>query len=265
MTPDAISEAVEIFARARLEQTAIGVLPAHLCPPDLETAYLLQNALGERLDNTKLGPRIAHKIGCTTPVMQQYLKISHPCAGRIHANTVWHETATPPYDSYIGLGVECEIAVRIDRPLPAAEAPFDANSVRGAVGACMAAIEIVDARYDDFRAQATPTLVVDDFFNAGCVLGKPVEDWQALDLSTLHGTMRINGQEVSSGIGADILGHPLNALAWLATHLTEHGSQLNAGEVVLLGSVVETKWPEPGDTVEIEIENLGNATASFPA
>jgi len=57
MTPDAISEAVEIFARARLEQTAIGVLPAHLCPPDLETAYLLQNALGERLDNTKLGPR----------------------------------------------------------------------------------------------------------------------------------------------------------------------------------------------------------------
>jgi 2-oxo-3-hexenedioate decarboxylase/2-keto-4-pentenoate hydratase len=265
MTPEETARAVEIFTRARLDQAVIGRVPPEACPPDLDEAYVLQQALGARLDATELGPRIAHKIGCTTEVMQKYLRIPHPCAGRVHAETVWHENATHPHASFCKPGVECEIAVRLSKPLPATQAPFDAQTVRAAVGACMAAIEIVDDRYEDFRAQTTPTLVADDFFNAGCVLGRGVENWQALDLSTLKGVMRINGREVGTGTGADVMGHPFNALAWLATNMTERGSQLNAGDVILLGSVVETNWVAPDDVVEIEIEGLGKAAASFPS
>jgi 2-keto-4-pentenoate hydratase len=75
--------------------------------------------------------------------------------------------------------------------------------------------------------------------------------------------MAINGVEVGTGRGADILGHPLAALAWLANALAGRGRYLNAGEFVLLGSVVETRWVEPGDLVEIEIEGLGTALAEF--
>ena len=265
MSPEETSQAVGIFTRARLEQAVIGALPAQICPPDLDAAYALQEALGARLDATALGPRVAHKIGCTTQVMQQYLRIPHPCAGRVHRETVWHENAALPHGTFCKPGVECEIAVRLARPLPAAQAPFDAEAVRTAVGACMAAIEVVDDRYEDFRAQTTPTLVADDFFNAGCVLGRAVEDWQDLDLASLKGAMRINGREVGTGTGADVLGHPLNALAWLATNMTERGGQLNAGDVILLGSVVQTNWVAPGDNVEVEIEGLGQAAVSFPA
>jgi 2-keto-4-pentenoate hydratase len=79
----------------------------------------------------------------------------------------------------------------------------------------------------------------------------------------LFGRMRINSAEVGSGRGADILGHPLDALAWLANALLARGRRLEAGEIVLLGSVVQTVWVEPGNRVEIEIEGLGGASARF--
>jgi 2-oxo-3-hexenedioate decarboxylase/2-keto-4-pentenoate hydratase len=127
----------------------------------------------------------------------------------------------------------------------------------------MAAIEVVDDRYADYRALDTPTLVADDFFNAACVLGTPVENWRALDLAALRGRLAINGAEVGTGRGGDILGHPLEALAWLANALASRGQYLKAGEFVLLGSVVETRWVEQGDLVEASIEGLGPAIAQF--
>jgi 2-keto-4-pentenoate hydratase len=127
----------------------------------------------------------------------------------------------------------------------------------------MAAIEVVDDRYQDYRSLDTPTLIADDFFNAGCVLAAPVETWRALDLAALRGRMTINGVEVGRGKGGDILGHPLEALAWLANALAAQGRQLEAGMFVLLGSVVETRWVEAGDLVEIAIEGLGRASCEF--
>jgi 2-keto-4-pentenoate hydratase len=121
----------------------------------------------------------------------------------------------------------------------------------------MAGIEIVDDRYRDFRSLGVPTLIADNFFNAGCVLGEPVSDWQRLDLGRLEGRMLINGGEVGHGDGGMILGHPLEALAWLANSRAARGLGLQKRAFVFLGSLVETKWPDPGDSVRIEIDALG--------
>jgi 2-keto-4-pentenoate hydratase len=75
--------------------------------------------------------------------------------------------------------------------------------------------------------------------------------------------MTINGVKVGRGLGGDVLGHPLNALAWLANLRAAQGRPLCAGAFVLLGSVVETKWLARGDHVEIAIEGLGTASAGF--
>ena len=140
--------------------------------------------------------------------------------------------------------------MRLGRPLPAAEAPFDRADVAAAVESCMAAIEIVDDRYDDFRALDAASLVADDFFSAGAVLGAPVSvpisGWSGLDLAALRGTMTINDAEVGSGTGADVMGHPFEALAWLANHAAATGRPLAEGDVVLTGSIVETNWVETG-------------------
>ncbi|MGH6900723.1 MAG: 2-keto-4-pentenoate hydratase [Geminicoccaceae bacterium] len=263
MTPSAIERAAELLAQARRARQSFERLPEDCRPPDLAAAYAVQDAQHARLTAAGCGAIAGHKIGCTTPVMQRFLAIDHPCAGGVFAPTVHHERGTFRHGDFRHVGVECEIAVRLAHDLPAAGAPYDRAHVATAIGACMTAIEVVDDRYEDYRSLDTPTLVADDFFNAACVLGAPVETWRELDLAAIRGRMTINGAEVGAGNGGDILGHPLEALAWLANTRAAHGRQLQAGEFVLLGSVVETRWLEAGDLIEVAIDGLGGASARF--
>jgi 2-oxo-3-hexenedioate decarboxylase/2-keto-4-pentenoate hydratase len=246
--------AADEIARARLSGERLKPLHPFLRPADEAAAYRVQAALHERLEPT-LGRRVGYKIGCTTPVMQQYLGIPSPCSAGVFEGGVHRSGAALRFDDFRRVGVECEIAVRLWRDLPAGSAPFTAKSVRDAVAAYMAAIEIVDDRYEDWRSTDTPTLIADDFFAAGCVLGAPVAD--PGDPAALVGTTTINGTEVGRGMGGDVMGHPLNALAWIASSLAARGTPLLAGEIVLLGSLVETKWLERGDHVAIAIDGLG--------
>lgn len=262
MTPGAIERAVALCAAARRRRRRLAALPDSCRPASPEDAYVLQAALNERLAR-HLGPVCGRKIGCTTPVMQRYLGIAHPCAGALYGSRTHREAATVPYDDHWRPGVECEIAVRLKRALPAAAAPFDRAAVAAAVESCMAAIEIVDDRYEDYRALDTPTLIADDFFGAGAVIGAPSGAWRGLDLAALGGVMTIDGVEVGAGTSADVMGHPFEALTWLANHAAANGAPLRAGDVVLTGSIVETRWVEPGSVVRVAIEGLGAAAVAF--
>lgn len=249
-----IGTAADEIARARIAHTPLAPLHPFLRPLDEAAAYAVQAALHERLEPT-FGRRVGYKIACTTPVMQQYLGIHSPCSAGVFAGGVHRSGIVLRSEDYRRIGVECEIAVRLGRDLPGDRKPFTAERVRAAVEAFMPAIEIVDDRYEDWRTTDTPTLIADDFFAAGCVLGDPVTD--PGDPAGLVGTTTINGVEVGRGEGRDVMGHPLNALAWLATSLAERGQPLRAGEIVLLGSLVETKWLVRGDRVAIDITGLG--------
>jgi 2-oxo-3-hexenedioate decarboxylase/2-keto-4-pentenoate hydratase len=177
--------------------------------------------------------------------------------------TVFHERANIPQARFLRLGVECEIAVRLRSSLSPEGAPFDRAKVAAAVGSCMAAIEIVEDRYVDYPSLDTPTLIADDFFNAGCVLGKEVTNFDPYDLTGVTATMAINGHEVGSGVGTDVLGHPLDALVWLANDTTARGLSLAEEEFVVLGSLVQTNWVEAGDEVVIANDPLGEVRATF--
>jgi 2-keto-4-pentenoate hydratase len=108
-----------------------------------------------------------------------------------------------------------------------------------------------------------PTLIADDFFAAGCVLGEIVPRSSVPDLKAVKGRAIVNGEEVSHGTGADVLGHPHNALAWLANHLAAEGKGLHAGQLVLTGSLVKTLWLKAGDKVRMELDGLGVVEAEF--
>jgi 2-keto-4-pentenoate hydratase len=251
------AEAVDLLAAGRLAGAVLGELPERCRPRDETAAYRIQDLLHARLEAAGHGRIAGHKIGCTTPVMQAFLGIPNPCAGGVFARMRHDRAARFRHAHFRHVGVECEIAVILGADL--ARGAQDRGTVAEAVAAVMAAIEVVDDRYDDYHAISTPTLIADDFFNAGCVLGPPVADWRGFDLAALEGRMTINGAEVGRGRGGDILGHPFEALAWLANTR----GPLRAGAFVLLGSVVETKWVAPGDEVAVEIESLGGATARF--
>lgn len=242
----------------RLSLTPIADLPANLAPASVADGYRMQQVLNRQLVDAGMGPLVGHKIGCTTSVMQAFLGIGQPCAGRIFGATVMHRHGRVPRHGFVRIGMECEIAVQLQRDLPARADPYTRDEMVPAVGAVMAAIELVDERYRDYRTLGVATLIADDFFNAGCVLGEPVHDWQQLDLARVTGRAQINGVEVGTGQGALVMGHPLNALVWLANAQHTYGLPgLRAGEFVMLGSVVETKWLSAGDRVRIAIDKLG--------
>lgn len=227
-------------------------------PSTEEEAYRLQAANNQLLSQAGLGPIIGHKIGCTTPVMQKFLNIGSPCAGDMFSKSCFHEKAAINRSEYLRPGVECEIAVFLDKDIPANDHPPTLASVTNAVGAVMAAIEIVDDRYADYRTLGVETLIADNFFNAGCVLGNPVTNWQEFDLSTIMGRMDINGVPVGQGSGALVMGHPFEALLWLARSRHARGLGLEKRYVILLGSLVETRWVNAGDTVTIQVDQLGD-------
>lgn len=251
-------QAATQLLKQRLSLSPITPLESGLSPATMTNGYAIQAALHPLLIEAGMGDMVGHKIGCTTPVMQAFVNINHPCAGRIFSRTVIRDHGTVPRHGFVKLGMECEIVVRLGRDLPPQATPYTREMVATAVDEVMPGIELVDERYQDFHALGVPTLVADDFFNAGCVLGQARRDWRGLDLAALQGRTWINGVEVASGHGSAVLGHPLNALAWLANAQHEHGLPgLKAGEFVMLGSLVQTQWLNAGDKVRIVIEELG--------
>ncbi|MGI9148037.1 MAG: 2-keto-4-pentenoate hydratase [Chloroflexota bacterium] len=263
-----MSSGVELAAArlcaTRQQGVALDRLPPGLEPRDEDGAYAIQDALHQCLAASDgWGAVVGYKIGCTTLVMQRYLQIPNPCAGAIYASTVQHVHGSFAHANFVRVGVECEIAVVLAEDLGADRTTVDRPTAARAVGGCMAAIEIVDDRYVNYTALGAPTLIADDFFGAGCVLGAPVGDFDPGQLAGAVASMRIDGRHVGSGLGTDILGEPLDALVWLANNLAQRGRHLRRGEFVLLGSLVQTQWVVAGQSVVIENDRLGTAQADF--
>jgi 2-keto-4-pentenoate hydratase len=257
-----ILAAAEIIASARRNRTPLQPLAGDAAPQSEAEGYLVQDALHGLL-SADFGTRVGYKIGCTSAVMQQYLDIPHPCSGGVFAKGVHQSGVSLRAKDFVRVGVECEIAVRLARDLLPTEEPFTAEWVAEAIDAYHPAIEIVDDRYVKWETLGAPTLIADDFFAAGCVLGKPVPRSAAPDLLKVIGRAVINGAEAGQGTGADVLGHPHHALAWLANHLAASGNGLRAGEIVLTGSLVKTVWLKSGDKVMMELKGLGKVEVAF--
>jgi 2-keto-4-pentenoate hydratase len=254
--------ATTTIASARRHRTPLQRLAAEAAPQDESEGYRIQGAVHDLLA-PDFGGLVGYKIGCTSAVMQQYLGIPHPCRGGVFSRGVHPSGVSLRANDFVRVGVECEIAVRLGRGLDSSQAPFTAEKVAAAIDAYLPAIEIVDDRYADWQTIGAPTLVADDFFAAGCVLGKPVARSAAPELLDLVGRAVINGVEAGRGTGADVLGHPHHALAWLADHLAAGGTALRAGQIVLTGSLVKTVWLEAGDRVTMDLSGLGAVQVEF--
>lgn len=253
----------EIAARelvnSRIQKIPIEALSSKYSLVTEVDGYEVQSLVNHLLSDT-LGPVLGHKIGCTTPVMQSFLGISQPCAGEIFESTVYHRAARVSRSDFVKLGVECEIVARVGRDITPQTAQNDNFFVEDYVSGIMVGMEIVDDRYRDYASLGIPTLIADNFFDWGCVLGDSVSHWQTIHLDRITGRTRVNGRIAGEGSGALIMGSPLNALRWFVEMRARRGLGIKAGEFVMLGSVVETKWLSSGDEVEVEVDSLGCVT-----
>ena len=218
-------------------------LPPHIAPRDVAEGVAVQFARATRAGAV---PPAGFKIGATTQRMQEYLRLSGPAAGYMVTAGLHRSGVRMPFAALRGPGAECEIGVRLARDLPAGAC--DAATAGAAVGEVFAAIEIVENRYGtppagDLARIGTATLIADQVYHACAILGTPLTDWAALDLQAIPGRIAVDGMERASGHGSDLLGHPMNALAWLVGSPTIAAfGGLHAGQVVMLGSVTPPIW-----------------------
>ena len=236
-------------------------LPADLRPRDIDEAHAIQDRLQRLNEAHGFGPLAGWKVALTTPVMQQLAGIDHPCAGGIHGAFVYRSPTSLRTDDYVRIGIEGEIAVRLAADL--AGGGHSRESVAAAVGTLAPSIEIVDDRACDYDALDGLALVADNSFNFGVVLGPETPYRPDLDPRALTGRLGINGEVVGEGTGDAVMGHPFEALAWLANALDLRGRNLRAGDIVMTGSIVATKWPGAGDEIVFDLDALGEARLSL--
>ena len=251
-------QAAQFLFEAHAARMPYRPIPEQFAPRTITEAYDMQDAYHELIAGGR-GPIAGYKVALTTPVMQRMVGFNEPCAGAVFANGVHQSPASIRGAEYVRLGAECEVAVLLNRDLPAASAPYDRASAAEAVGALMPAFELVDDRGADYSDLFFLGVVADNTWNAGVVLGPQVTTWRDIDLATARGAMLINGQQAGEGKGGDVMGHPLEALAWLANTLAARGKNLSQGMVVMTGSIVSTKFLNTGDTATLSIDGLGEA------
>lgn len=234
-------------------------LPPELAPRTGEQAYAIQDAF-VALRAQKLGAIVGYKVALTSAEMRRFVGVDDPQAGAMLQGTIHRTPASVRARDYGRLLVEFEIAVEMADDLPAADAPFFRERVAKAVGAVMPALELADDRNADYaELRKHPfELIADNAWNEGAVLGYPIKAWQALDLGAARGVATINGQVVGEGRGVDAMGHPFNAVAWIADHLAAHGRGLLRGDVVITGSLIKTQFASAGDLIRFSVEGLGD-------
>ena len=231
---------------------------------DGDVGYDIQAVLANWLTERGQGNLAGYKVGATAKGMQEALNVSGPVYGHILSGNVLQSGGFFACNLDSRPGIECEIAFRIGDDLPPLAAPYTRDHVAGVIDAAIPAIEIVENRYGDFRHCSLALLTADDFFHKACVLGDPVPDWREIDLPQTVGRTSINGEWVETGRGSDVLGHPLEAVVWLANKLAERGTGLKAGQIVMTGSMTPVHWIDGvASQTSIEITELDKSSVTL--
>lgn len=229
-----------------------------LGPPDapaaIPDAYDIQDKYVSLL-RREHGDAVGYKVGLTSAAMQAFCGIDHPIAGVVLARRVYRSGASVRRSDFGRLGLEFEIAVRIKSDVPVASGPYTAEMIRPHIDGVGAAIELVDDRSADYANLDVRSLVADNSWNAGIVLSEFATRWP--DLESVLGRATKDRVAIGEGHGRDILGHPFNSVAWLATQLASRAVGLKAGQVVMTGSVMKTIFPEEDAAYRFDLEPIG--------
>jgi 2-keto-4-pentenoate hydratase len=237
-------------ARARYQN-----LPEAIAPRNFDDAYAAQEALCA-LWLPRLGPIVGRKIAVTTKVMQQLMGIDHPCGGNIFSSRVHTSPATIKKADFVNVRIECELAVRLGHDLPKQAQPYTRESARAAVGEIMAAFELIEDRHADYKSSKALSLIADNAWNGGIVIGAPTVPPAGSDLDGIRGTLKRDGKEELVGKTDD----PMGALAWVANLAVSRGRPMTRGMVVITGSLIVTVDVAPGERLDFAIDGVGDVS-----
>lgn len=260
---DRPSPAAETLFRMRLAQQTAAGLPPDERPATLADGYRIQEQLVSRMLAHRGGTAIGYKAAATNVTAQRQMDVDGPFFGTLLSATTHAGPAAFRAADFTLRIVEAEFGFEMGEDVPPSGTPYTAESVGPFVAFALPAIEVVDHRYHDWRLVGAPSLAADNAIHGAWVVGVPTREWRHLDLSTHAVSVVVNGEPWRSGSGANVLGNPLNVVAWLANELPKHGRQLRKGERVSTGTTTEVYFAAAGDHVRADFGPLGAAEVRF--
>jgi len=224
----------------------------------LEQAYAIhRTTIASRV---KAGARIVGvKVAFSSKAVQQLFGMNEPAAGMLYDHRVYQDGAVVPFDSLISPRIEPEIACVLGEDLPGPG--VTAVAALQALAGVIPAIEVVDCRFKDWKVTAAD-VVTDSVGGWGVVFGAKMTPVEGLDLRLLGCLLEKNGEVVSTGAGAAVLGNPINSLVWAANKRSTFGMVLRKGQVVITGSLVKPESVSRGDFYRAEFDRLGSVSVS---
>jgi 2-keto-4-pentenoate hydratase len=225
----------------------------------LEDAYAIQMLQMHELISS--GRTIkGHKVGLTSAAMQRLLGVAEPDFGHLLDDFFHLEHAPIPIGRFLQPRIEPEVAFVLATPLRGPG--VSVHEAIAAVDFVLPALEIVDSRIEGWKIGLFDT-IADNASSGAVVLGSTPTDLRALDLRLAGAVMTRNGAVAGTGAGGAVLGSPITSLVWLANTLGARGVTLEAGHVILPGSVCAMVPVAAGDTVTATFGGLGSVTARF--
>lgn len=253
---------MEAAVERLIEARAVHRLATPLSETDadltLDQAYAIQDAL--RSEMGRKGERfIGWKMGATSEAARADLGVDHPLAGFLLGSGQFASGAEVPLSRFANLVAEVEVAFRMRTKLMGPG--VTADSALLAVEGVLPALELPDFFFAG-KARAVD-IVASGVYASAIVLGSPLTPLRGLDLALEGVVYEHNGRIVGTHTAAEVMGNPLNSLAWLANHLATRGLGLLPGDLVMSGSISKPLRPKAGETIRARFTRMGSISAKF--
>ncbi|MBV7508220.1 fumarylacetoacetate hydrolase family protein [Bacillus sp. sid0103] len=244
---------------AENHQYSVAPLTERYSELTISDAYQIQlEVIGKKL---KAGNEvIGKKVGLTSKAMQQMLGVDEPDYGHLLDDMKIDHEAKVKIAEFISPKVEAEIGFILEQDLVGPNVNY--LDVLMATKYVVPTIEIIDSRISDWKIKLVDT-VADNGSSARVVVGDKMSTIEGLDLRSQGMVLYKNDELVATGAGTAALGHPAQAVAWLANKLHEFGITLKAGELILPGALSGAISVNEGDMIVADFGPLGTVSVTF--
>jgi 2-keto-4-pentenoate hydratase len=244
---------------AESHQYSVAPLTERFSELKVSDAYQIQlEVIGKKVNEGH--EVIGKKVGLTSIAMQQMLGVDEPDYGHLLDTMKIADEATIKIADFISPKVEAEIGFILEEDLVGPNVNY--LDVLMATKYVVPTIEIIDSRISDWKIKLVDT-VADNGSSARVVVGKKLSKIEGLDLRVQGMVLYKNDELMASGTGTAALGHPAQAVAWLANKLHEFGITLKAGELILPGALSGAIAVKEGDTILADFGPLGTVSVTF--
>ncbi|MBI2276454.1 MAG: 2-oxo-3-hexenedioate decarboxylase [Dechloromonas sp.] len=221
--------------------------------------YAVQLALRQRF--LAAGHRqVGWKAGLTSKAKMVQMGVNVPSIGFLTERMARPESSAIKTSDLVHPRVECEVAFVMKKTLKGPDC--SRQDVLDATDYVLPAVEIIDSRFSGFKFDLA-SVIADNGSSARFVGGGRARCVEDIDLRTLGVVMEKNGEIVTMGASAAVLGHPAEAVAMLVNILGELGEELPAGSFVMSGGITEAVAVKPGDSIVARFQDLGSVSMRF--